>query len=170
MTNEELKYFLENEEVKVGDKLMIYYTYDIIPTYLHKELVLPSLVEGNQIISTKYGLLRLEKNEDYLIVYSDMAGLTGITAKYIDKIEFDGYAPLTKEGFYKFIKDFDVKSGDLVSLIMIDNAILNNFKLLENELFIDEDNDTLVLVELPNGTKESMFLNTIGKIQNRNKD
>lgn len=170
MTNEELKSFLENKEINVGDKLLIYYTYDIMPTYLNKELVLPTLVRGSQVINTKYGSLSLQKDEDYLIVYSDMAGLTGMTANYIEKIEFNGYAPLTKEGFYKFVRENDVKSGDLISLIMIDNAILSNFKLLENALFTDVDNDTLVFVELPNGTQESMYLDTIGKITKVNKN
>ena len=163
MTNEELKSFLKNEDVKVGDKLRIYYTYDIMmPTYLYKELVFPSLIKGNQIIKTKYGSLSLPNDEDYLIVYSDMAGLTGMTSKYIGTIELEGYRPLTKEAFYTFIRDYDVKSGDTISLIMIDNAILSNFKLSVNKLFTDENNDTLVFVELPNGTKEAMYLKAIG--------
>lgn len=163
MTTAELKSFLEVNKIQPGDKVQISYSF-ISPTLMNKEILSATLVRGGRTINTKTGPLRLPEDDEYLILYSEMDGVTGITAKYIDSIEIIGNGPMTPAKFNSFIKKEGIKAGDRISLVMIDNLILSNLKLLRNELLVDEDREILILVELPDGNQEYVYLNMISQI------
>lgn len=167
MTTAELKSFLEENKIQPGDKVQISYSF-ISPTLMNKEILSATLVRGGRTINTKTGPLRLPEDDEYLILYSEMDGVTGITAKYIDSIEIIGYGPITPAKFNSLIKQEGIKAGDRISLVMIDNLILSNLKLLRNELLVDEDREILILVELPDGNQEYVYLNMISQIHKLN--
>jgi hypothetical protein len=163
MTTKELKSFLEEKNIQPGDRVRISYSF-FSPRVMYKEILSTSLVKGGKTINTKTGPLFLPEDDDYLILFSEMDGVTGITAKYITSIEFDGYGPMTPTKFNSIIKREDIKAGDRITLVMVDNEILSNFKLLRNDLVVDEERDILVCVELPDGSQEYMYLNSISEI------
>ena len=165
MTTEDLKSFLVENNIQPGDKVRILYSFGFPPSWMNKEIVSSSLVKGCCTIKTKSGPLSLPEDEEYLIVFSKNTGATsGLTAKYIDQIEFDGYGPMTPLKFSSIIKQNEIIAGDRISFVMIDNQMLSGFKLLKTELFIDENKEFLIWVELPNGISEYMYLNTISEI------
>ena len=167
MTTAELKSFLEENNIQPGDKVQISYSF-ISPTLMNKEILSATLVRGGRTINTKTGPLRLPEDDEYLILYTEMDGVTGITAKYINSIEIIGYGPMTPAKFNSFIKQEGIKAGDRISLVMIDNLILSNLKLLRNELLVDEDREILILVKLPDGNQEYVYLNMISQIHKLN--
>jgi hypothetical protein len=164
MTTAELKSYLEEKNIQPGDKVRILYSF-ISPTWMKKEILSSSLIRGGRTINTKTGPLRLPEDDEYLILYSEMEGVTGITAKYIDIIEIDGKGPMTPVKFNSLINREGIKAGDRITLVMVDNEILSNFKLLRNDLVVDEEREILVCVELSDGTQEYMYLNTISEIR-----
>ena len=163
MTEQEINEFIESENVRIGDTLRFNYSYGMFPQLIRGKLFLKDFILGGRVINTKLGSLNLPEAKNYLILHNNINGLFSVSATFISNLEVESKRAINANEFNQFVKDNNVKKGDEIVIIEIDNRIFKT-KIVDANLRIDEDGDKYFLLEL-NDEIHMFFLQSISEIK-----
>lgn len=149
MTDQELVNFLEVNQIGVGDLLEIHYN-RFYPEVLYGNVVLAQLQHGGKTINTQVGAINLPEERWYLILHNDKVGVYGVSSMNVKRLKLLERRGITATIYNTIIKEQDIKLGDVIVLVDVDNNVqLAN--MFDSKLQRDDDGDEFFKIMNPKG-------------------
>lgn len=152
MTDQEIISFIENNNVRIGDTLLIQYKRFYFETVKAK-IVSKSLATGSGIVKTPLGPLNLPENKNYLLLYDSINKLFGITSKYIMDLEIYCRRAYNVSDYTNFIEQNKISNGDTLTIVNVDTSLFQ-CKLIDYSVRLDNENYPYFLAEINNLTRK----------------
>lgn len=149
MTEQELRNFLDTNEIGVGDYLQINYN-RLYPEVFHGNVVLKDLQFGGRTINTQVGELNLPEERCYLVLHNSIIGVYGVSAQNITKLKLLERIGFTSSDYLRILKDQDIKFGDVLVIVDIEKKV-QLATMFDTNLQKDEDGDEFFKIFNPNG-------------------
>lgn len=151
MTEQELRNFLDTNEIGVGDYLQINYN-RLYPEVFHGNVVLKDLQFGGRTINTQVGELNLPEERWYLILHNNKIGVFAVSAQNVTKLTLLDRIGITTSEYLLILKEQNINFGDVIVLVDVDKKV-QLVNMFDPKLLKDVDGDEYFKIL----TKEGVF-------------